>query len=92
MVNGLLGKKIGMTQIFDKDGNVIPVTVVQTGPCTILELKESPNKVKLGFDPIKESKMKNPQRGFFKKIGVTPLRFIREFRSSDNKDYKVKLL
>ena len=89
MIQGLLGKKIGMTQIFDKEGNVIPVTLVETGPCTILELKESPNKIKLGFDPIKESKVRKPRRGFFKKIGITPMRIFREVTSLDNKDYKV---
>jgi len=89
MLNGLLGKKIGMTQIFDSDGNVIPVTAVEAGPCLVLELKDSPLKVKLGFDPAKESRINKPKQGFFKKIGVSPLRFIKELQSTDNKDYKV---
>ena len=50
MIRGLLGKKVGMTQIFDSDGNVIPVTVLEAGPCYVLELKDSPLKVKVGFD------------------------------------------
>ncbi len=89
MIRGLLGKKLGMTQIFDKDGNVVPVTVVEAGPCTILEVKESPDKVKLGFGVEKESRANNAQKGFFKKIGVDPLRIIKEFRSTDNAEYKV---
>lgn len=78
-----------MTQVFDRDGNVIPVTVVKAGPCVVLHLAESPLKVLLGFDPAKESRVKKPQLGFFKKNGVAPVRIKKEFRSSDNKDYKV---
>lgn len=89
MIRGLLGKKIGMTQIFDSDGNVIPVTALETGPCYILELKDSPLKVKVGFDMARETRVNKPQLGFFKKAGVKPLRMVREFFSSDNKDYKV---
>ncbi len=89
MISGLLGKKIGMTQIFDSDGNVVPVTAVTAGPCFVLELKESPLKIKLGFESVKESRMKKPGLGAFKKAGVIPLRFIKEFQSTDNKDYKV---
>ncbi len=89
MIRGLIGKKLGMTQIFDKEGDVVPVTVVEAGPCTILDIKDSPMKVKIGFDPARESLVNKPRQGFFKKAGVSPLRMIREFESSDNKDYKV---
>lgn len=89
MIRGLLGKKLGMTQIFDEDGTVVPVTVVEAGPCTVLELKESPNKIKLGFGSIKESRVNKAQLGFFKKISVSPVRIVKEFFSTDNKDYKV---
>lgn len=89
MISGLLGKKIGMTQIFDNDGNVISVTAVETGPCYVLELKDAPLKVKLGFGPVTEKHVTKPVQGYFKKIGVTPLRFVKEMRSTDNKDYKV---
>lgn len=89
MINGLLGKKVGMTHIFDGDGNVVPVTAVEAGPCFILELMDSPVKVKLGFDSLKESRVNKPRLGYFKKIGVSPLRLIEEFGSKDNKDYKV---
>ena len=89
MIRGLIGKKLGMTQIFDKGGNMIPVTVVEAGPCTVLELKSSPIKVKLGFEPVKESRTNKAQLGFFKKIGVSPLRIVREFYSTNNAEYKV---
>ncbi len=92
MIRGLVGKKVGMTQIFDNEGNIVPVTVVEAGPCTILGLKEKPasgGKVILGYVPVKETRLKRPESGFFKKIGVAPLKHINEFFSSDNKDYKV---
>ncbi|MCA9405569.1 MAG: 50S ribosomal protein L3 [Candidatus Omnitrophica bacterium] len=85
----MLGRKLGMTQIFDKEGNVFPVTVVEIGPCTVLELKESPMKVKLGFDPIKDHRLTKPQLGFFKKAGVAPMRTVKEFTSTNNSIYKV---
>ncbi|MDP8265505.1 MAG: 50S ribosomal protein L3 [Candidatus Aceula meridiana] len=89
MVAGLLGKKVGMTQIFDKDGNVIPVTVVEAGPCYILELKDSPVKVKLGFDEIKESRLNKAELGFFKKNKLKPVKVIKEFKAADTSDCKV---
>ena len=55
MISGLLGKKIGMTQFFDNEGNVVPVTALEVGPCYVLGLKESPKKVVIGFDEIRES-------------------------------------
>ena len=89
MISGLIGKKLGMTQIFDADGNIIPVTVVEAGPCFVLKLIDSPLKIALGFNPVKESRLTQPRLGLFKKIGVVPLKTIREFRSTDNKDYKI---
>ncbi len=89
MISGLIGKKVGMTQIFDHEGNIVPVTAVETGPCVIVRTVDHPLKVVLGFKPIKESRLNSPQKGFFKKIGIGPLKVIKEFRSTDNKDYKV---
>jgi large subunit ribosomal protein L3 len=89
MIRGIIGKKLGMSQIYDRDGNVVPVTVVEAGPCTVLELKESPVKVKLGFEKVRESRLNKAQIGFFKKIGVAPAKVVKEFFSTDNKDYKV---
>jgi large subunit ribosomal protein L3 len=89
MIRGIMGKKIGMTQIFDTEGNITPVTVVEAGPCTVLGLKDKPAKVVLGYEAVKETRLQKPVLGFFKKIGQTPLKHVKEFESADNKDYKV---
>lgn len=89
MVSGLLGRKMGMTQVFDSDGNVIPVTVVEAGPCYILRVTKTPFRILLGFDTVKEARLDNARRGFFKKIGVSPLRLMKEFKTEDNKDLNV---
>ncbi len=90
MILGLMGKKLGMTQIFDNEGNTIPVTLVEAGPCTILSLKDKPKtKVVLGYLPVKESRLQKPVLGFLKKSGAGPVKHIKEFASSDNKDYKI---
>lgn len=88
-VQGLIGRKLGMTQIFDKDGNFVPVTVVEVGPCKVLELKEEPSKVTLGFAETTEKRINKARSGFFKKAGVGPLKIVREFNTSENKPYKV---
>ena len=89
MIRGLLGKKVGMTQIFDSEGNVIPVTAIEVGPCYVLGFKEKPMKIVLGFEPVKESSLNKPRAGYFKKLGVAHLRKVQEFSSTDNKDYAV---
>jgi large subunit ribosomal protein L3 len=84
----LLGKKLGMSQIFEKDGRWIPVTVLQVGPCTVLQVKNEETDgyeaVQLGFDDKKRAKQ--PQKGLLDKIGVTPKRFVREVPFVDPKD------
>ncbi len=90
MIRGLLGKKVAMTQIFDRDGNLVPVTIIEVGPCRVLGLIDTPYKrVKIGYDLLKESRAKKPQLGFFKKVGVAPMRHIREIESTDNANYQV---
>ncbi len=89
MITGLLGKKIGMTQIFDTEGNVVPVTALEVGPCYVVGLKEKPSKVVLGYDEIKESKCTKPRLGLFKKVKTPALRTILEFKSSDNSGYQI---
>lgn len=88
-VTGMIGRKLGMTQIFDKDGNVIPVTIVEVGPCTVVDVREDTGRVILGYGDVKESRIGKPQLGFFKKQGTEPRRILREFRSSDTSPYKV---
>lgn len=81
-----------MTQIYDDFGNIVPVTVVEAGPCSIMELigsEDGKKKIKLGFGPVKESRLRKPELGVFKKLGLAPLKYVREFDSTDNKDYTV---
>lgn len=84
---GLLGRKIGMTQIFDEGGHPIPVTVLEVGPCVVTQLKtkeeEGYNAVQLGFGEKKEKRTSQPLRGHFKKAKVEPKRFLREIRTDE---------
>ena len=87
---GLIGKKIGMTQIFDKEGNMIPVTVIQAGPCRVIHRKEK-NKhgydaVQLGFEEVDEKKVSKPMMGHFKKHNSPPYKYLKEFRLKLYKD------
>ncbi len=86
MNKAIIGKKIGMTQIFQADGKVIPVTVVLTGPCPVVQLKtiesDGYQAVKLGFDEVSEKVLNKPELGQFKKAGVKPQRVLKEFRLS----------
>ncbi len=88
MKKGLIGRKIGMTQIFDEKGNVIPVTVVELGPCTVVQKKTTENDgynaVQLGFEDKKVTKTNKPMAGHFKKADVAPKKFLREFRLEDD--------
>ncbi|MFQ5681139.1 MAG: 50S ribosomal protein L3 [Candidatus Omnitrophota bacterium] len=84
----LLGKKIGMTQIFDEQGNFVPVTLVEAGPCPILALRGK--NILLGYGNRKESRVGKPALGFFKKVGVAPQEIIKEVRVEDLTRYKVK--
>ena len=87
MKKALLGKKIGMTQIFDENGKVIPVTVIEAGPCTVVQIKTADSDgyeaVQLGFGEIKPNKVIKPMDGHFKKANVTPKKHLREFRLED---------
>lgn len=80
----LLGKKVGMTQVYDEDGRLLPVTVIQAGPCSVVQVRtvetDGYNAVQLGFDDIKPSRRKRPQLGHAEKSGTTPKKFIREMR------------
>lgn len=87
---GILGKKLGMTQIFTGDGKMIPVTVVEAGPCCVVQVKtlekDGYEAVKIGFQEIKkEKKVNKPMAGVFKKSGVKPCRILKEFPMGDLK-------
>ena len=89
----LLGKKIGMTQIFAEDGTVIPVTVVEAGPETVLQVKtvetDGYNAVQVGFEDQKAHRVNKPMTGHFDKADVTPKKYIAEFRVEDGENYEV---
>lgn len=93
MAKGILGKKLGMTQIFTPDGKLLPVTVVEAGPCVVLqnktEDKDGYNAVQLGFGQIKEKHVTKPLLGHFSKAGVSPVKFIRELRLAAPSAYAV---
>ena len=80
----LIGKKVGMTQIFDEKGKVIPVTVIEAGPCVIAQVKsvetDGYNAIQLGFGDVKESKLNKPEKGHFAKANIAPKKHLREFR------------
>ena len=84
MNKGLIGKKLGMTQIFDEQGKVIPVTVIEAGPCVVAQVKtvetDGYNAIQLGFGDVKESKINKPEKGHFAKSKLTPKKHLREFR------------
>jgi len=87
---GLIGKKIGMTQIFDAKGNVIPVTVIQAGPCRVIHRKNKDkhgyDSVQLGFEEVDEKKVSKPMLGHFKKHNSPAYRYLKEFRLKLYKD------
>ena len=88
MKKGLIGRKVGMTQIFDEKGNVIPVTVVELGPCTVTQKKTTENDgynaVQLGFDDMKVTRTNKPMKGHFDKANVAPKKILKEFRLEDD--------
>ena len=93
MQKGIIGKKIGMTQIFDENGKVVPVTVVEAGPCVVSQKKTVENDgyaaVQIGFGDLKAHKVKKPVAGHFAKANVAPKRTLREFRFDDIDAYNV---
>ena len=92
MVNTILGRKLGMTQVWDEDDNVVPVTVIQAGPCTISQVKtkatDGYEAVQIGFGEIKPKRVNKPLAGHFKAKGVEPMRYLREVRVEDASEYK----
>ena len=87
MKKAIIGKKIGMTQIFDENGSVIPVTVIEVGPCVVAQKKtvekDGYDAVQLGFMDVKEKHLTKPEKGHFEKAGVAPKKHLKEFRLDD---------
>lgn len=93
MSKGILGKKIGMTQIFTPEGRVVPVTVVEAGPCPVVQKKtvatDGYNAIQLGFSVLRESLSNKPRKGHFQKASLKPMRYVREFRVSDVESFEI---
>ncbi len=92
-MKAIIGRKVGMTQIFDEKGLVIPVTVIEAGPCNVVQVKtvetDGYDAVQLGFGEVKEYKVNKPDMGHFKKANVTAQKHLREFRVKDMSEVKV---
>lgn len=84
---GLLGKKIGMTQIFNEEGKRVGITAIEAGPCPVLAVKEK--SIQLGFEKISGKRVKKPLLGYFKKLKIEPQKIIREFKNKPVGEYKV---
>ncbi len=93
MKKGIIGRKIGMTQIFDEKGNVIPVTVIEAGPCVVAQVKtvetDGYNAIQLGFGEVKDKHINKPEAGHFAKAKLANKKHLREFRLEDISNYKV---
>lgn len=90
MAIGLLGNKIGMTQIFDESGNIIPVTILKVGPCVITQiktvLKDGYNSIQIGYGNISGKLLTQPELGHLQKSNIQPLKYLKEFRLTDNEE------
>ena len=93
MSKGILGKKIGMTQIFTPEGRVVPVTVIEAGPCPVVQKKtvssDGYNAIQLGFLVLRESLCNKPRKGHFQRASLKPMRYVREFRISDVEGFEI---
>ena len=93
MKKGILGRKLGMTQVFDEKGKLIPVTVVEAGPCVVLQKKttekEGYNAIQVGFSDLRETLANKPVKGHFAKAGVPVKRLVKELRLEDISGYEV---
>jgi len=93
MLKGIIGKKLGMTQVFHEEGGVVPVTVVQAGPCKVVQIKNSSrdkySAVQLGFEERDPKRVKKPLQGHFTKAQVPAFRYLKEFRVADAGSFQV---
>ncbi|MDO6353794.1 50S ribosomal protein L3 [Caloramator sp. CAR-1] len=93
MKKAILGRKLGMTQIFTEDGKVVPVTVIQAGPCVVVQKKtvetDGYNAIQVGFEDIREKLVNKPEKGHFAKANIAPKRFLKELRLEDVSAYEV---
>jgi len=90
---GLLGNKIGMTQIFDESGNIIPVTILKVGPCVITQVKtiekDGYNAIQVGYGNVSSKALTQPELGHLQKLNIQPLKYLKEFRINDDNEFKI---
>lgn len=93
MVAGLLGNKIGMTQIFDESGNIIPVTILKVGPCVVTQIKtktkDGYDSIQIGYGNVSDKSITQPELGHLKKSNIQPLKYLKEFSITEDCDFKV---
>lgn len=93
MLKAILGKKVGMTQIFDEAGKAVPVTVVEAGPCVVVQKKteenDGYNAIQVGYGEAKEQSLNKPIKGHFAKNQVKPVRYLKEFRVEDPEAFQI---
>lgn len=93
MAIGLLGNKIGMTQIFDESGNIIPVTILKVGPCVITQVKtkskDGYNSVQIGYGNVSSKLLNQPELGHLQKSNIQPLKYLKEFRIDENEEFQI---
>ena len=90
---GLLGNKIGMTQIFDESGNIIPVTILKVGPCVITQIKtkskDGYNSIQIGYGNVSTKKLTQPELGHLQKSNIQPLKYLKEFKVNEPNEFKI---
>ncbi len=93
MAVGLLGNKIGMTQIFDESGNIIPVTILKVGPCVITQVKtiekDGYNAIQVGYGNVPSKRLTQPELGHLQKSNIQPLKYLKEFRINNDNEFKI---
>ena len=93
MAIGLLGNKIGMTQIFDESGNIIPVTILKVGPCVVTQVKtkskDGYDSIQIGYGNVSSKTLTQPELGHLQKSNIQPLKYLKEFRISENNEFEI---
>ena len=93
MAVGLLGNKIGMTQIFDESGNIIPVTILKVGPCIVTQVKtkskDGYDSIQIGYGNVSSKKLSQPELGHLQKSDIQPLKYLKEFKVSENDEFSI---
>jgi large subunit ribosomal protein L3 len=93
MVIGLLGNKIGMTQIFDEPGNIIPVTILKVGPCIVTQVKDivkdGYNSIQIGYGNVSNKSLTQPELGHLQKSNIQPLKYLKEFKVNESDEFEI---